>query len=86
MSHDDPRAQFLNCTPKTSPERGRHTQGLTGLSARIVQEQGCRFERPRPVGHGIATGAARPDMTGHVRRLGAPPAFHRRVTAPNYSS
>ncbi|MFI1645760.1 hypothetical protein ACH4XT_02270 [Streptomyces avidinii] len=85
MSHDDPRAQFLDCTLKTGPERGRRTQGPTALSARIVQEQGCRFERPRPVGHGIATGA-RPDMAGRVRRLDSLPAFRRRATAPYSSS
>ncbi|MGW8782845.1 hypothetical protein ACWGNM_32940 [Streptomyces sp. NPDC055796] len=82
MSHDDPRAQFLNCTLKTSPERSLHTQGPTGLSARIVQKQGRQFERLRPVGHGIATGA-RPDMTGHGRRRDALPSFHQRVTAPH---
>ncbi|MFF4426361.1 hypothetical protein ACFY04_37345 [Streptomyces sp. NPDC001549] len=85
MSHDEPRAQFLNCTLKTSPEHGRHTQGLTGLSTRITQEQGCRFERPRPVGQRIVTGARR-DMTGHGRRLDALPSCHQRVTAPYSSS
>ncbi|WP_374777462.1 hypothetical protein OG756_36485 [Streptomyces sp. NBC_01310] len=35
MSHDDPRAQFLNCTLKTSPERSRLAQGLTGHVRRL---------------------------------------------------
>ena len=57
--YDDLSALFFNCTLKRSPERS-NTQGLTDLSAGIMQTQG-RADRNDPGIHHSPAGRRRLD-------------------------
>lgn len=53
-------ATFVNCTLKISPEIS-HTQGLTDLSVKIMQNEKVTVNQIRLVGHHVASGVY-PDM------------------------
>ena len=76
---DDPRALYVNCTLKRSPERS-HTQGLADKSMEIMRRQGVTVEAIRAVDRDIATGTW-PDMTAHGWPSDAWPAIYPQVLA-----
>jgi multimeric flavodoxin WrbA len=59
--YSDPKALFLNCTLKKSPELS-HTEGLFRISKMIMETNGVAVETVRPVDHQLAFGVY-PDMT-----------------------
>ena len=61
--YSDLSAIFLNCTLKRSPEKS-HTDGLIGISTRIMRKHGVRVRVLRPVDYDLAFGVW-PDMTEH---------------------
>ncbi len=61
--YSDLSAIFLNCTLKRTPEKS-HTDGLIGISARIMRKHGMSVRVLRPVDYDLAFGVW-PDMTEH---------------------
>ena len=59
----DLSAIFLNCTLKRTPETS-HTDGLIGISSRIMRKHGMSVRVLRPVDYDLAFGVW-PDMTEH---------------------
>jgi multimeric flavodoxin WrbA len=77
--YDDLRALFINCTLKKSPEPS-HTDGLIGLSSRIMEGNGVQVEVVRAIDHDIAPGVW-PDMTEHGWARDDWPAIFEKVLA-----
>ncbi len=75
----EPRAIFVNCTLKRSPERS-HTQGLADRSMAIMERLGVSVESVRAVDHDIASGVYA-DMTEHGWERDEWPAIFERVMA-----
>lgn len=61
--YSDLSAIFLNCTLKRTPEPS-HTDGLIGISSRIMRKHGMSVRTLRPVDYDLAFGVW-PDMTEH---------------------
>ena len=61
--YSDLSAIFLNCTLKRTPEPS-HTDGLIGISSRIMRKHGMSVRVIRPVDYDLAFGVW-PDMTEH---------------------
>lgn len=61
--YSDLSAIFLNCTLKRTPEKS-HTDGLIGISSRIMRKHGMSVRVLRPVDYDLAFGVW-PDMTEH---------------------
>ena len=61
--YSDLSAIFLNCTLKRTPEPS-HTDGLIGISSRIMRKHGMSVRVLRPVDYDLAFGVW-PDMTEH---------------------
>ena len=61
--YSDLSAIFLNCTLKRTPEKS-HTDGLIGISSRIMRKHGMGVRVLRPVDYDLAFGVW-PDMTEH---------------------
>ena len=59
----DPRAVFMNCTLKRSPEPS-HTEGLIRIARAIMEKNGVSVEVLRPVDFEVAYGVY-PDMREH---------------------
>ena len=74
-----PRALFVNCTLKRSPEVS-NTQGLVDISIEIMRRHGVAVDRIRAVDHDIATGVW-PDMTEHGWERDEWPAIFEQVMA-----
>jgi multimeric flavodoxin WrbA len=76
---DGLRAVFVNATLKRSPEPS-HTDGLVGVSTRIMEEHGVAVEVIRAIDHEIATGVW-PDMTEHGAEVDEWPTMFEKVLA-----
>ena len=72
-------AVFVNATLKRSPEPS-NTDGLLGISTRIMEEHGVSVEVIRAVDHDIALGLW-PDMTAHGETADDWPAIFDKVLA-----
>jgi multimeric flavodoxin WrbA len=57
------KALFFNCTLKKSPDTS-NTEGIIGISTKIMQKHGVQTEVIRPIDHDIAAGVY-PDMREH---------------------
>lgn len=74
---DDLTALFLNCTLKKSPEPS-NTEGLIGVSRKIMEKQGVKTEVIRPTDLNLAVGVY-PDMREHDWAEDDWPALYEKV-------
>ena len=77
--YSDLSAIFLNCTLKRTPEPS-HTDGLIGISSRIMRKHGMSVRVLRPVDYDLACGVY-PDMTEHGWEIDQWPGILEQVMA-----
>ena len=77
--YSDLSAIFLNCTLKRTPEPS-HTDGLIGISSRIMRKYGMSVRVLRPVDYDLACGVY-PDMTEHGWEIDQWPGILEQVMA-----
>jgi multimeric flavodoxin WrbA len=71
------RALFFNCTLKKSPDTS-NTEGIIGISTKIMQKHGVQTEVIRPIDHDIAAGVY-PDMREHSWDSDEWPELYKKV-------
>jgi multimeric flavodoxin WrbA len=75
------KALVFNCTLKRGPEKS-NTEGLIGVSQKIMEKHGVSVEVVRAIDHDIATGVY-PDMREHGWETDEWPELYKKVQAAN---